>query len=280
LQKFSDIRIRQALTLAFDGPSINKTLFHGRFVRTDSFFARSELSSTGRPADPDERDMLEPYSELIRPDIMNGSWRLPNKADVHEQRENLRKAFELLQEAGYVLKGQRLIHESSKRPFNVDFLVTTTGQERIALTFASTLRRLGVTTSIRKIEPSQFWSRIGNFDFDIIQWHYSASLSPGNEQINRWSSSAADIKRSLNYAGAKNPAVDAMIDKMLQATERPEFTSAVRALDRALLSGNYLIPLFHVPKAWYAVWHTIGYPPQPPLLGTDFATWWHGPSAN
>ena len=129
--------------------------------------------------------------------------------------------------------------------------------------------------TIWKIEASQYWSRIGSFDFDMIQWHYSASLSPGNEQINRWASSHADIERSLNYAGVKNPAVDAMIGEMLKATERAAFVSAVRAFDRALLSGSYLIPLFHVPEQWYAAWKHLRHPQRPPLLGTDFATWWH-----
>ncbi len=273
--KFADKRVRRALTLAFDGASINQTLFHGRFVRSESFFAGSQLASTGRPADAHERSLLAPYKDLLRPEIMSGTWRLPNDTTKQARRQRLKQAFDLLRAAGYALNSRKLVHRQSGRPFEIEYLVTTTAQERIALSFASNLKRLGITVTIRKIEASQYWSRIGSFDFDMIQWHYSASLSPGNEQINRWASSHADIERSLNYAGVKNPAVDAMIGEMLKATERAEFVSAVRAFDRALLSGSYLIPLFHVPEQWYAAWKHLRHPQRPPLLGTDYATWWH-----
>lgn len=276
--KFRDIRVRRAFTLAFDGPGINKALFHGRFVRTDSFFAGSELSSTGKPADQRERQLLKPFQNLILPEIMSGTWRLPSEDTKQARRQRLRQAFNLLREAGYDLRARKLVNRKTGRSLDIEILVTTTAQERIALRFKSALNRLGVTTTIRKIEASQYWSRIGRFDFDMIQWHYSASLSPGNEQINRWSSSHADIERSLNYAGVKNPAVDAMIRELLEATERAEFVSAVRAFDRALLSGSYLIPLFHTPEQWYAAWSKLRHPAKPPLLGTDFATWWQNPS--
>lgn len=274
-EKFSDIRVRQALTLAFDGPGINQSLFHGRFVRTESFFAGSQLASTGIPADARERELLEPFKATVLPDIMAGAWRLPNESSKSARRKNLRQAFNLLREAGYELRSRNLVHRETKRPFTIEFLVTSTAQERIALSFASPLKRLGITTDIRKAEASQYWARIGKFDFDMIQWHYSASLSPGNEQINRWSSSHADIERSLNYAGVKSSAVDAMIREMLQATERDNFVSAVRAFDRSLLSGYYMIPLFHVPEQWYAAWAHLRHPAKPPLLGTNFSTWWH-----
>lgn len=273
--KFSDLRVRQALALAFDGPSINQSLFHGRFVRTDSYFAGSHLASTGRPADAREQALLRPYKSQILPEVMNGTWQISSNGAHTNQRKNLRKAFGLLQSAGYTLNNRRLINQASGAPLDIEFLVTTGAQERIALTYAATLKRLGIKPTVRKIEPSQYWARIGDFEFDMIQWHYSASLSPGNEQINRWSTTAADIKRSLNYAGVKNPAVDAMITKLLEATERDEFISAVRALDRALLSGTYLIPLFHVPEKWYGVWHQLRHPKRTPLLGTDFSLWWH-----
>lgn len=273
--KFSDIRVRQALTLAFDGPGINQSLFHGRFVRTESFFAGSQLASTGVPADDREKQLLEPFKAALLPQIMAGTWRLPNESSKTARRKNLKQAFDLLRAAGYELKSRALIHRKTKRPFSIEFLVTSTAQERIALSFANSLKRLGIKINIRKAEASQYWARIGSFDFDMIQWHYSASLSPGNEQINRWASSHADIERSLNYAGVKNPAVDAMIREMLEATEREDFVSAVRAFDRSLLSGYYMIPLFHVPEQWFAVWTQLRHPAQPPLLGTDFSTWWH-----
>ncbi|MFT7575950.1 MAG: peptide/nickel transport system substrate-binding protein [Alphaproteobacteria bacterium] len=272
--KFSDIRVRQAFSLAFDGPGINQALFHGRFVRTESFFAGSELASTARQADERERQLLAPFKQSVLPEIMAGTWRLPTAATKKARRSSLKQAFSLLRAAGYELRGRKLVQRQTGRPLDVELLVTTTAQERIALSFSSALKRLGVTTTIRKVESSQYWARIGRFEFDMIQWHYSASLSPGNEQINRWASSHAAIERSLNYAGVKNPAVDAMIRELLEATERENFVSAVRAFDRALLSGTYLIPLFHTPEQWYAVWSHLRHPPAAPLLGTDLATWW------
>jgi peptide/nickel transport system substrate-binding protein len=275
--KFSDIRVRQAFLLAFDGPGINRTLFHNRYVRSESFYARSGLASTGTPAGPRERNYLKPFPKAVEPAIMDGSWRLNQPNDARSDRQQLKQAFDLLRAAGYQLKDRKLIHTATAQPLDVEFLVTTSSQERIALHFTKNLNRLGITTTIRKVESSQYWARIGQFDFDMMQWHYSASLSPGNEQINRWASSHADIQRSLNYAGVKNPAVDAMIDKLLTATEHDEFVSAVRAFDRALLSGNYLIPLFHIPEEWYAVWSHLRYPEPPPLLGTDYSLWWSTP---
>ena len=273
--KFADIRVRRALSLAFDGPGINQSLFHGRFVRSESFFAGSKLASTGLAADARERALLAPFKGSVLPEIMAGRWRLPSATTKPARRKNLKQAFDLLRDAGYELKSRRLVHSRTGRPLDIEYLVTTTAQERIALSFANSLKRLGITVTIRKVEASQYWARIGGFEFDMIQQRYSASLSPGNEQINRWASSHADIKRSLNYAGVRNPAVDAMIREMLKATERADFVSAVRAFDRALLSGSYLIPLFHVPEQWYAIWTHLRHPVAPPLLGTDYATWWH-----
>ena len=275
--KFSDQRMREALLLAFDGETINSSLYHGRFVRTESFFARSYLASTGQPADARERRYLAQFANLIKPEIMDGTWRLPKVNSPQDARSNLREAFRLLTAAGYRLDGRRLVSATTGEQLSIEFLVTTNGQQRLALTFANALKRLGIAVLVRKIEASQYWSRIGRFDFDIIQWHYSASLSPGNEQINRWASSHADIERSLNYAGVRNPAVDRTIEAMLQATTRSEFVSAVRAFDRALLSGTYLIPLFHIPEDWYAAWADLRQPPASPLLGTDLMTWWRAP---
>lgn len=275
--QFADVRVRRALSLAFDGPGINQSLYHGRFVRTESFFAGSDLASNGKAADAHERQLLKPFKEAVLPEIMAGTWRLPADNSKQARRKNLGQAFALLRKAGYELKGRTLVNRQTGRPFKIEFLVTSTAQERIALNFANVIKRLGIALSVRKAEDSQYWERIGRFEFDMIQWHYSASLSPGNEQINRWSSSHADKQRSLNFAGVKNAAVDAMIDAMLQATERKHFESAVRAFDRALLSGSYVIPLFHVPEQWFAVASHLRHPPSPPLLGTDYATWWRAP---
>jgi peptide/nickel transport system substrate-binding protein len=272
--KFADVRVRRAFALAFDAPTINQSLFHGRYVRSQSYFARSNLASTGRPADARERALLAPFPNAVLPKIMAGTWHAKPQPALKNRRGRLKQAFKLLREAGYTLRNRRLVYGKTGTPLSVKFLVTSTAQERIMLSFAASLNRLGVSTTLRKMEPSQYFARIGAFEFDMIQWHYSASLSPGNEQYNRWSSKAADIQNSLNFAGVNNPAVDALIDAMVEAKQRDAFESAVRAYDRVLLSGTYMIPLFHVAHEWYAIGSQLRLPPKPPLLGTSYTTWW------
>ena len=190
-----------------------------------------------------------------------------------DNRANLQAAHKLLTEAGYELKDGRLAKGGV--PLAFEFLAQTRQQERLMLSYARTLERLGIGVRIRQVDTAQYWSRLKTFDFDMIQWTWSASLSPGNEQINRWSSKAADIEGSLNYPGVKNPAADAMIEALLQARPRPEdFTAAVRAFDRVLMSGDYVIPLFHLPKVWVAHWSHLRFPEIKPLGGYDLDTWW------
>jgi len=142
------------------------------------------------------------------------------------------------------------------------------------LSYGRTLERLGIGLRIRQVDAPQYWARLKTFDFDMIQWTWSASLSPGNEQINRWSSNAATIEGSLNYPGVRNPAADAMIEALLQAREVEDFSTAVRAFDRVLISGEYVIPLFHLPNIWLAHRRHLRYPETQPLGGVDLDTWW------
>jgi peptide/nickel transport system substrate-binding protein len=182
------------------------------------------------------------------------------------------QAFKLLSEAGYRLENNTLSKDGV--PLNFEFLAQTRQQERLLLSYARTRERLGIAVRIRQVDTSQYWARLKNYDFDLIQWSWSASLSPGNEQINRWSSKAARIEGTLNYPGVENPAVDAMIDALLQAEAADDFVAAVRALDRALLSGDYVIPLFFLPRVWVAYWTHLKYPAVQPLAGVDIDTWW------
>ncbi len=273
--KFADQRVRQAMQLAFDARRINAQMFHGRYIRSASFFARSDLASTGRPASATEKRLLAPFAGAVRNDILAGTWRPPTANTGREQRANLKRAFQLLRAAGYQLQGRRLVKAGNGKPFTIEFLVTTRAQGRLALAFGDNLKRLGIATSIRQMEDSQYWARLGTFDFDVIQWTYRASLSPGNEQIHRWSSRYVDVERSFNYAGVKSAAVDRMIEAMLAAKQRPDFEAAVRAFDRVLLSGDYVIPLFHDPKQWVAASSKLAFPKRQPLFGFDLSTWWH-----
>ncbi len=269
---FADARVRRAFILLFDAEWINRSLFNGVYQRTQSFFERSELSSHGRPADAAERALLAPFAQYVKPEVLDGTFNLPATDGSGENRASLQAAHKLLTEAGWKLEGGRLVKGGA--PLAIEFLAQTRQQERLMLSYARTLERLGITLRIRQVDTPQYWSRLKNFDFDMLQWTWSASLSPGNEQINRWSSKAADIEGSLNYPGVKNPAADAMIEALLQATTAEDFTAAVRAFDRVLMSGDYVIPLFFLPKVWVANWSQLRFPATQPLGGWDLDTWW------
>jgi peptide/nickel transport system substrate-binding protein len=272
---FADIRVRQALTLLFDFEWINHNYFFDLYGRSAGFFAGSELSAYGRPADDRERELLRPFLSHISPDVLDGSYRLPISDGSGRDRAKLRQALTLLSQAGYDLDGTVLRQHTTKAPFTFEILVTTRDQERIALAYLRDLKRAGIEASVRAVDPVQFDQRRLGFDFDMIQNRWDQSLSPGNEQSFYWGSTAAEIQGTRNYMGAREPAIDAMIAAALEARERPAFVSAVRALDRTLISGFYAIPLFCIGEQWIARWNRIERPGATALTGYLPETWWH-----
>jgi peptide/nickel transport system substrate-binding protein len=275
---FSDIRVRQALTLLFDFEWINHNYFFDLYARSAGFFAGSELSAYGRAADDRERELLKPFGPDIAPDILDGSYRLPVTDGSGRDRTTLRRALTLLSQAGYDLEGTVLRQRSTKAPLTFEILVTTRDQERIALAYTRDLKRAGIDVTVRSVDAVQFDQRRLGFDFDMIQNRWEQSLSPGNEQWFYWGSEAADSQGTRNYMGAKDPAIDAMIAALLAARLRPDFVSAVRALDRALMSGFYAIPLFNVREQWIARWNRIERPSATALTGYLPETWWQRPA--
>jgi peptide/nickel transport system substrate-binding protein len=276
---FSDIRVRQALTLLFDFEWINRNYFFGLYARSAGFFAGSELSAYARPADDRERELLKPFTDHIRPDILDGSYRLPVTDGSGRDRTTLRSALKLLSEAGYELDGTVLRQRATKIPFTFEILVTTRDQERIALAYQRDLKRAGIEASVRAVDPVQFDQRRLGYEFDMLQNRWDQSLSPGNEQSFYFGSQAADVPGTRNYMGAKEPAIDALIAVLLEARERPAFVSAVRALDRALMSGFYAIPVFNMQEQWIARWNRIERPVATALTGYLPETWWQKPEA-
>ena len=274
---FSDIRVRQALMLLFDFGWINHNYFFDLYGRSASFFAGSELSAYGRAADERERGLLKPFASRLPPEFLDGSYRLPVSDGSGRDRTALRNALKLLSEAGYDLDGTVLRRRSTKAPLTFEILVTTRDQERIALAYIRDLKRAGIEVSVRAVDAVQFDQRRLGFDFDMIQNRWDQSLSPGNEQFFYWGSEAADIQGTRNYMGAKDPAIDALIAAMLQAREHPAFVSAVRALDRILMSGSYAIPVFNVQEQWIARWNRIERPRATALTGYLPETWWQRP---
>ena len=273
---FADIRVREALGHLFDFDWVNRNLFFGLLQRSNSYFAGSDLSSSGRPADARERQWLAGFPGAVRPDILEGQWSPASADGSGRDREAARRALALLSEAGWTLHDGVLRRETGE-PFTFEILVNSRSQERLALNYAQGLERIGIQPRVRLVDDVQYWRRLSRFEFDMVQWTWGASASPGNEQRNRWGMAAAERSGSLNYAGARSPAIDAMIDAMLAAEDRTEFVSAVRALDRVLLSGFYVVPLFYVGDQWVAYDAGLKRPARTPLLGTTIDVWWRDP---
>jgi peptide/nickel transport system substrate-binding protein len=272
--QFADVRVREALLELFDFEWINHTYFFDLYKRTASYFDGCDLSAHGHPADARERALLAPFRGVVRDDIMQGAWAPPVTDGSGRDRRALRKAFALFAQAGYALNGTDLVHKASGRPFSFEILTTTRDQERLALAYTRSLRRVGIDARVRTVDATQFERRRIAFDFDMMEYRWEQSLSPGNEQFFYWGSEAADAQGSRNYMGVKSKAVDAMIAAMLAATTREDFVAATRALDRVLLSGFYVIPLYYPPVQWVARWSRIEHPERTSLYGYLPETWW------
>ncbi|MDP2124774.1 MAG: extracellular solute-binding protein [Parvibaculum sp.] len=270
----SDIKVRQALIRLFNFEWVNRNLYHGLYVRTQSFFDNSELGSHGRPASTRERELLAPFPDAVSPEIMENGWYAPEGDPAGQDRKNRAAAIMLLKEAGYELRGGTMTDVATGRPLRLEMLVATPDDERLALTYATMTRRVGIDIAVRNVDPSQYQARRSNYDFDLMFNGWFSSLSPGNEQSFYWGAAAADAPGTRNYMGAKEPAVDAMIGAMLEARTHEDFVAAVRAMDRVLLSGAYMIPLFHQPNQWLALWDKVKVPEQPSLYGYRSSVWW------
>jgi peptide/nickel transport system substrate-binding protein len=274
---FADIRVREAIALLFDFEWINHNFFFEHYQRTASYFEGSELSAHGRAADERERALLAAYPGAVRADVLAGTWSPSVTDGSGRDRETLRAALALFAAAGFDLKGTELRERSTGQPFSFEILATSKDQERLALAFSRDLKRAGITVSIRVVDAVQYDRRLQTFDFDMIRYLWGESPSPGNEQSFYWGSAAAEQPGSRNYMGAKNPAIDAMIAAMLRAESHEDFVAAVRALDRVLISGSYVVPLFHAPGDWVARWAHIEHPAKTPLFGYLPETWWRQP---
>ena len=272
---FGDVRVREALASLFDFEWINHSYFFDLYRRTAGYFDGSELSAHGRPADAREKALLAPFPDVVRADVLDGTWSPPASDGSGRDRRMLKRALELMDAAGYQLRGTRLVDRKSGAQFSFEILVKERDDERLALLFSQSLQRAGIQARVRVVDPVQYEGRRLNYDFDMIKNVYDQSLSPGNEQAYYWGSAAADEPGTRNYMGIKSAAVDAMIAALLQARGREDFVAAVRALDRLLISGFYTIPLFHLPDQWIARWDRIARPKEISLYGYLPETWWN-----
>lgn len=271
---FKDRKVRQALSLVFDFEWVNHNLFNDVYSRTEGFWCGSTLSAVGRPASDKEKQLLSPYPGAVLPEVMDGTWHNVKTDGSGIDRASAEKAWQLLREAGYKLQNRRAIGPDGQ-PLHFEIMTQSLEEEKIALAYQRSLVRIGVGVDVRTVDDTQYQNRLTSFDYDMIVGKLKASLSPGNEQLNRWGSSSRDLEGSFNFAGTSDPAIDAMISALLDARSNEDFTAAVRALDRVLISGSYYLPLYHLPDQWVAHWSRIEYPAYTPLYGYRLPAWWH-----
>ncbi len=273
---FTDRKVRTALAMLYDFEWTNKNLFEGAYSRTGSFWQNSELSALGVPTSAGEKALLQPYADKLLPQVMDGTW-TPAKTDGSgRDRAKMLNAVNLLKEAGYSLSGQKMIGTDGK-PLAFEILCANGTEEKLALVYQRTLAKVGIDAQVRTVDDAQYQQRRQVWDYDMILATYAASLSPGIEQISRWGSSSRDGEGTFNYAGVSEPGIDAMIEAMGKAKTRPEVVDAVRALDRLLISGQYVVPLHHLKEQWLARWSRVEHPQSTALFGYQLPTWWAKP---
>lgn len=269
---FADSKVRQALAYAFDFEWANKAVAFGAYTRTNSYFAGSELAASGLPS-ADELKLLEPFRAQLPPEVFTKTYQPPATDGSGNNRANLKQAADLLRAAGWSLQNGKLVKNG--KPFRFEILDSNGALERWIQPFVRALERLGIQATYRLVDDAQYQHMIEDFDFDMTIGVFPQSLSPGNEQRDYWTSAKADIKGSRNLAGIKNPAVDALVDKVVAANSRADLLTAARALDRVLLWNHYVIPQWHYSKYRIAAWNKFGRPSTQPLYGSGaIDTWW------
>ena len=274
---FQDVRVRHALSLLLDFEWSNKQLFNGAYTRTRSYFENSEMAATGLPG-PEELAILEPLRGKIPPQVFDQAFS-PSVCDGSGMiRAQQRQAYQLLQEAGWRIVDDKMVDAQGK-PVVIEFLLAQTEFERVLLPFKRNLADLGIDLVIRRVDVSQYITRVRSRDFDMIVGSFPQSNSPGNEQREFWMSSSADKPGSRNYIGLKDPAIDTLVESLINADSRASLVAHARALDRVLQWGYYVIPNWHI-KTWrVAYWDHIGHPQVAPKYDIGINTWWIKPNA-
>ncbi|VVN84127.1 extracellular solute-binding protein [Pseudomonas fluorescens] len=274
---FEDVRVREALSLLLDFEWTNKQLFNGAYARTRSYFENSEMAATGLP-DPEQLAILEPLRGKIPEQALTEAFQ-PSKTDASGMiRAQQRKAYQLLQEAGWRIVDDKMVDATGK-PVTIEFLLAQTEFERVLLPFKRNLSDLGIELVIRRVDVSQYINRLRSRDFDMVVGSFPQSSSPGNEQREFWKSESADKPGSRNYIGLKDPAIDQLVEQLINADSRKNLVAHARALDRVLQWGYYVIPNWHI-KTWrVAYWNHIGHPKVSPTNDVGISTWWIKPDA-
>ena len=270
---FKNREVRLALGALFDFEWANKNLFNGAYKRIRSYYDGSELSSQGHPASDAEKALLGADAAKVLPEVMEGTWAPPASDGSGRDRAFLKKGFDALTKAGFRLQDEVMVGPDGK-PLAFEIMMNGKAGEAVAAAWQRTLGRLGIKVTLRGVDSAQYLQRQRTYDFDAMLMTYTSSLSPGSEQAFRWGSASANADGTYNFAGVADPAIDAMIDHLLKARSKEEFVTAVRAYDRLLISGAYVVPLYYQPDQWVGRWARIAHPDVTPIYGYQLPTWW------
>jgi microcin C transport system substrate-binding protein len=279
--KFKDPRVRLAFNYVFDFQELNKQMFFGQYHRIVSYFQGTDLAASGLPTGR-ELELLETVRDKVPPEVFQKPYTNPTGGSPAAVRNNLRQAVHLLREAGYQVREQQLVNAKTGEPFTVEFLTNSPLFERIFLFYKPSLERLGITVTTRTVDVAQYVNRLGAWDFDVITYIWAESLLPGNELRGFFGSQAADVAGSENVIGIKNPAVDAMIEKIIAAKSEAELVAAAHALDRILLWNHYVVPQWSYGKVRTARWNRFSRPQTMPKYGMaafPMLWWWDAEKA-
>ncbi|EAV43615.1 ABC transporter substrate-binding protein [Stappia aggregata IAM 12614] len=274
-EKFQNPDVRQALNYAYDFETTNEIVSANLLKRVNSYFAGTELASSGLPQGK-ELEILEEVRDMVPPEVFTQEYKNPVGGNPQNVRANLREAVKLLRKAGYELKDRKMVDTKTGEQLSVEFLYRDKASERTLLPYAQNLENIGIKPVLRLVDTSQFVNRVRSRDFDTVVLAIGQSLSPGNEQREYWGSASADNESSANYAGIKNPAIDKLIDKVIFAKDRETLVAATHALDRVLLWNHYVVPQFYSDETRTARWNRFGHPQKMPEYSTGFPTiWWY-----
>jgi len=276
---FKDARVREALNYAYDFEDLNKNLAYGGLKRVDSFFWGTELASSGLPQGK-ELEILNELKDKVPARVFTTPYTNPVGGDPNKVRDNLRTAISLLKEAGWELKGNRMVNARTGQPLSFEILLNSPSQERTVMPYVTSLKKIGIDARIRTVDASQYINRIRNFDYDMMYGVWAQTMNPGNEQTEYWGSESVNRQGSRNYAGIADPAVDALIQKIVFAPNRDDQVAAIKALDRVLLANHFVVPMFYSGEAKLAYWSRITHPARLPEYGIGFPDIWSAKPAS
>jgi microcin C transport system substrate-binding protein len=272
---FQDVRVRHALAMAFDFEWANANLFYGSYTRTNSYFSNSDLASSGIPEGA-ELTLLDKYHSQLPPDLFTKPFQLPVTDGSGTNREQLRAALALLEQAGWKVKDRKLV-DANGNPFTFEILLDQPTFERVSLPYVQWLSRLGIEARVRTVDPAQFQRLIDTYDFDMIVVSYGESESPGNEQAGYWTCDSAKAEGGYNLMGVCSPVIDDLVHNLIATPDHAHLIVATHALDRVLLAGWYVVPHWYLQSVRVAYWDRFGRPDKPVRTGLAFDSWWVDP---